>query len=408
MKTYFLIIFALIRILFPINVHAGGFLVYNQDAAATSMGLAYTAQVQNPSAVLYNPAAINQLEGTQYSWGGTLIFSNASFRNSQTGIKTDQDSNFFFLPTFYATKKLNDKWSIGVGSYSIYGLKSNWPKDWDGRYLATFSELRTYTLNPVVSYQVSPKLSMAGGFSVIYSDVLTRKNINLGPLSDGKVKFSGDDFGFAYNLGLLYKITDKLKWGVSYRSTVHMNYDGDVNFNVPKFLKKQMPEGGASINIDLPGFITTGLCYSPAERWTIEFDVYWIDWSQYDTLKLNYSKQIPAIMKKSAAPIIRDYHDTYDFCFGISYKATDSITLRAGYLFDESPVPEENEDPILYDSDKNIYTMGIGYRTGKWTFDVANYLCFYKDRNVRNNRDGFNGKFENFVNMISIGITSSM
>jgi long-chain fatty acid transport protein len=246
---------------------------------------------------------------------------------------------------------------------------------------------------------------MAGGFSVIYSDVLTRKNINLGPLSDGKVKFSGDDFGFAYNLGLLYKITDKLKWGVSYRSTVHMNYDGDVNFNVPKFLKKQMPEGGASINIDLPGFITTGLCYSPAERWTIEFDVYWIDWSQYDTLKLNYSKQIPAIMKKSAAPIIRDYHDTYDFCFGISYKASDSITLRAGYLFDESPVPEENEDPILYDSDKNIYTMGIGYRTGKWTFDVANYLCFYKDRNVRNNRDGFNGKFENFVYMLSFGIT---
>ncbi len=369
------------------------------------MGLAYTAQVQNPSAVLYNPAAINQLEGTQYSCDGTMLFLDASFRNSQTGNKTDQDSSFFFLPTFYATKKLNDKWSIGVGSYSIYGLKSNWPRDWEGRYLATFAELRTFTLNPVVSYQVAPQLSVAGGFSVIYSDVLQRKNFNLFPFPDGKAKFAGNDFGFAYNLGLLYQITDKLKWGGSYRSTVHMSYDGDIEFHVPRLFKKLVPEGGASINIDLPGFVGTGLCYSPTERWTIEFDVYWINWSQYDALALNYDKRVPAIMKKSTAPIIRDYHDTYDFCFGLSYKATDSITLRVGYQFDENPVPEENEDPILYDSDKYVYSMGIGYKTGKWTFDVANVMCYYKNKNVKINRDGFNGRFENFYNMIALSIT---
>jgi long-chain fatty acid transport protein len=59
--------FLIAILLCPINVFAGGFIVYNHDAAATAMGLAYTAQVQNPSAVLYNPAAINQLKGTQLS-----------------------------------------------------------------------------------------------------------------------------------------------------------------------------------------------------------------------------------------------------------------------------------------------------------------------------------------------------
>ena len=82
MRNCFL--FFLLAILFsPVNASAGGFLIYNQDAAATSMGLAYTAQVQNPSAVLYNPAAINQLKGTQSSSGGTMILSDASFRASQ-------------------------------------------------------------------------------------------------------------------------------------------------------------------------------------------------------------------------------------------------------------------------------------------------------------------------------------
>jgi long-chain fatty acid transport protein len=404
MKNCFLI-FLLAMLVFPVCVFAGGFIVYNHDAAGTAMGYAYTAQVKNPSAVLYNPAAINQLKGTQLSLGGTMIYANASFRAAGSGEKTDQDSHFFFLPTFFVTKQLNERWSIGIGSFSPYGLTSNWPHDWEGRYLATFAQLRTFFINPVISCQVNPKLSIAGGVSPVYSDVLQRKNIRIIPGRDGQATFHGKDFGWGYNLGLLYHITDCLKFGIAYRSTVRMDYDGKVSFRVPKVLNNLMPEGDASISINLPGFITTGLSYSPDERWTIEFDVYWIDWSKYNMLKLNYSKPVPAIMKKDAAPIKRDYHDTFDFCLGISYKATEIITLRAGYVFDESPVPEKSEDPIMYDSNKNILTMGIGLERGQWTFDIANYLCFYNDKNVNNNRNGFNGKFENFVNMIAFSAT---
>jgi long-chain fatty acid transport protein len=400
-----LLAFLAVILLFPAQAYPGGFLIYNHDAAASAMGLAYTAQVQNPSAVLYNPAAINQLKGAQVSWGGTMILSDASFRSDSSGNKTDQDSHLFILPTFFATKQLNERWSFGIGSFSPYGLTSNWPREWEGRYQATFAQLRSFFINPVISCQVTPALSLAGGVSPVYSDVLQRKNFKIIPGRDGQATFHGKDFGWGYNLGLLYRISDCWKFGIAYRSTVRLDYDGRVSFRAPKLLQKIVPEGDASININLPGFITTGLCYSPDTRWTIEFDVYWIDWSKYDRLKLNYSQPVPAIMKKDAAPIIRDYHDTFDFCFGISYKATEAITLRAGYLFDESPVPEPSEDPILYDSDKNIYTMGLGYKTGKWMFDVANYLCFYKDRNVRNNRDGFNGKFKAFVNMLALSVT---
>ena len=389
----------------PLSSFAGGFLIYNQDAAASSMGLAYTAQVKNPSAVLYNPAAINQLNGTQYSWGGTLIISNASFRVSCNGNKVDQDSKFFLLPTFFATKKLNNRWSIGIGSFSPYGLTSNWPREWEGRYLATFAQLRSFFLNPVISCQLTSKISIAGGFSPVYSDVLQRKKIKLTPSRDGEATFQGNDIGWGYNFGLLYHLTETVTCGVAYRSTVHMNYEGDITFRVPKLLRSIVPEGNASINIDLPGFITTGFCYAPTPRWTFEFDVYWIDWSQYDSLALNYSKPVSLLLKKDTAPIIRNYHDTYDFCFGVSYKPGEKVTLRAGYLFDASPVPEAHQDPILYDSDKNIYTMGFGYTAGKWTVDVANYLCFYKDKNIRRNQVGFNGKFKAFVNMLAVTLT---
>ena len=389
------------------KAYASGFFIYNHDATASALGLAYSAQVQNPSAVLYNPAAINQLKGTQISFGSTLIYSKVSFRNACTGNKTNQDSHFFVLPTFYATKKLNNKWSVGIGLFSPYGLTSNWPSDWEGRYLATFAQLRSFFLNPVISYQVTPKFSIGGGFSMVYSDILQRKKIKITPISDGEAKFKGDDFKWAYNIGLLYKINDKLKFGLTYRSTVHMKYEGDVSFRVPKVLNDIVPQGGASINIDLPGFVTTGLCYEPNERLTIEFDVIWVDWSVYDKLDIKFDKKVPAIMKKNTAPKIRNYHDTYDFCFGISYKPTDALTLRAGYLYDPSAVPEENNDPILPDADKNIYTMGIGYKRNKLSFNILNYLVFYRDRNVRNNRDGLNGTYTAFVNMFGMNIIYS-
>ena len=51
---------------------ASGFLLYNQDAAATALATAVTAQIDNPSAIFYNPAAINQLKGAIHPSGQRL------------------------------------------------------------------------------------------------------------------------------------------------------------------------------------------------------------------------------------------------------------------------------------------------------------------------------------------------
>jgi long-chain fatty acid transport protein len=398
-------LFFLIALLFsPVNASAGGFLVYNQDATANSLSLAYTAQVDTPAAVLYNPAAINQLEGTQCLTNATIITYKSDFHSYQTGKRTEQDDHIFILPSFYATKKLNDKWSVGIGSFSYYGLTTDWPNNWEGRYISTFAQLRSFFANAVLSYQITPKLSLAGGINGVYSDVKQRKNINISPLSDGRARFRGDDIGWGYNFALLYHINEKIKFGLSYRSTISMDYEGDVRFQVPKFLNKIVPEGGASLHIDLPALLDIGVCYSFSDRWSVETDMLWTEWSSYDKLDVKYQKRVPKIMEKSAAPIIRDYHNTYSYACGVSFKATDSLTLRAGYLFDPSAVPEENTDPVLPDSDKDIYSIGIEYRTKRLSMNISDYVSVYRSRNVRNNRDGLNGKYETQVNMIAFNL----
>ena len=53
----------LLIILFSSNGYPAGFLVYNQDAASSGMSNAFAAIADNASAIFYNPAGINQLEG---------------------------------------------------------------------------------------------------------------------------------------------------------------------------------------------------------------------------------------------------------------------------------------------------------------------------------------------------------
>ncbi len=74
----------------------------------------------------------------------------------------------------------------GIGVFLLYGLTSDWPNDWEGRYLATFAQLRSFYINPVISCQVTPALSIGGGVSTVYSDVLQRKNIRITPQRDGQ------------------------------------------------------------------------------------------------------------------------------------------------------------------------------------------------------------------------------
>jgi long-chain fatty acid transport protein len=115
--------------------YPAGFQIYNQDAAAAAMGNSFTAIADNSSAVFYNPAGINQLEGTQLRSGFHLVFPNTSFRGSKSGERTDMGNDIAALLMGYLTHKVNDKISIGGGIFTPYGLVTEWPGGWEGNSL---------------------------------------------------------------------------------------------------------------------------------------------------------------------------------------------------------------------------------------------------------------------------------
>jgi len=396
--------FAVSLILIPSISFAAGFHILNQDAAASGLGLAFVAQADNPSAILYNPAAINRLDGTQISVGSTILMPQTSFKSAATGSKTDMKSHIYLLPNIFITHKINDKFSVGLGFYSPFGLSVDWPKDWEGRYISTFSELRSFYLNPVISWQVHPKFSLACGVSFVYSDIEQKKAVSFYPLpiNDGKAKLDANGISGGYNVAMLYHLNRYIDIGISYQSQVSIKYKGDVTTKTPSRLASIVPHGDVDVDIDFPQILVAGISTSLTERLKIEVDLFWVGWSAYDQLYADFEEHVPKAFAKWVAPIPRDYHDVLTYSIGIQYRLHPHFVLRTGYMYDTSPVPERTCDPILPDADRNEFSIGCGYKNNNYSLDFAYYAVIAKDRKVSNNINGLNGKYESFVNLIAL------
>ncbi|MGC8924729.1 MAG: OmpP1/FadL family transporter, partial [Calditerrivibrio sp.] len=167
--------------------YSNGFQINEQGAKALGMGGAFVAQADDPSAVYFNPAGITQLAGTQFSLGVSPIAPRATFDSdgkttAVTGkgdIDTDGEKQTFYIPNFYLTQKIGNNFAFGVGIFSNFGLATDWPDDWEGRFTTTNAEITTISLNPVLAYKISDKLSIAAGVVIQKMDVTLENRVIL-------------------------------------------------------------------------------------------------------------------------------------------------------------------------------------------------------------------------------------
>jgi long-chain fatty acid transport protein len=392
------LILLLILTVFCASGYPAGFLVYTQDAASAGMANAFTAVADNASAVFYNPAGINQLEGTQVRSGFMVYYADTYFRGSESGDKTKMHEVPSALVTGYLTHKINDKISIGSGIFSPFGLVTEWPSRWEGDYVSTYGALRTIFFNPVVSVQVHPRLAIAAGIDYVYSDFKIRRSISLSQLTGiplglslGKITLDGSDDSWGYNLGMLFHINDTWSLGVSYRSKVNLEFDGHANYRMRPILRPLFSPTDISPRMELPPIISTQIAAQFIGKWTLATGILWTGWSVFDELTPKFRNDILIPQRMKSSP--QDWEDVLAFHLGMQYQLNHDWTLRSGYIYDESPVPERTLGPMIPDVDGHILSLGTGYTSGNFTIDVAGMGLLPTTRHTRRNNDGLNGKY---------------
>ncbi|MDH5466871.1 MAG: outer membrane protein transport protein [Candidatus Aminicenantes bacterium] len=370
-----------------------GFLIYEHGAVAMAMGGAFIGLANNPTAIWHNPAGIAWLDGTQMSFGTTLIFPSYSLTLPNWPVAAQQNieavSRVFYPPNFYLTHKFSDRIVAGFGFFTPYGLGVEWPEDYPLRFISTRDDMKTFFFNPTIAFKLNDNLSVAVGVSYVYSTIafdLVEPILVAVPPPEVPVTFEANGDGWGLNAGALYK-GEKFSFGFNWRGGFKIDYDGDLSLDLDNIVPGMTLPGTAVTEFSLPHVLGVGVAFNLTDKLTLTADVHYILWSSYD--EFTVAVDVPGI-ETIYPPGIADkvveenWEDSFVYRVGMQYQVSENFALRAGFLYDETPQPVETMDPILPDSDRWALTAGFGYKVGKLVINAAYQYEPFKDRTSPN------------------------
>ena len=394
MKKYYFLFFIISFL--STDISASGFQINEHGSRAMGLAGAFTGLANDPSAIYFNPAGITQLTGTHILGGATLILPSSSFRGPTPSINESKLESQIFNPIhLYVTQQISENLFLGLGVGNNYGLGTKWNEDWVGRFMAVETEIRTFFFNAVASYKIMNEVSLGFGYVLAYGDVLIGKKLNLSPFdAESYLSLEGTGYGAGFTAGILIIPIKPLSFGLSYRSQVKIDFEGDATpSDYPTQFEGKLPHGPIAAPLTTPDNLTFGIAIKPLKEFTLTADYQFVGWSSYDKLEVQFKDYVDS---KTGELLVsaseRNYENSFIARIGAEYTLDKSISVRGGFLYDKNPVADERLDPTLPDADRLGFNIGGSYNFNKnFTLEAAYLLLRFDERKITNSLENYSG-----------------
>src|SRR3989475_11438687 len=399
---------------FPALLGAQGFGIYEQGTC--SMGRAGTgvaAPCADGSAIFFNPAGLAGVKGAHLTVGATLLDVQGGFTDDIFQNKTDLQDPLLAVPQACLSHGLTPKAAVGVGPSAPYGLKTKWPTTFDGRFAGYDNDLASLYIQPTVAYQLTPQLSVGGGFDIVLGEVELNQRLDLAnapllivPGTFGQFGIApGTDFANAHleatkttiaaHFGAIVKVNDQLSFGARFLTQAKFDYSGTASFQqvptglivpadivvtptdtihagtpIDALLGAPASLGGLDLfnpttgvfrsqpvttTIKNPSQLALGVAYKVANGWTLLGDYQLTWWSQFNELDISFPQDLSGALDRH---LFERYQNTNGFRFGAEWAKSAKWTLRGGYLHHDGAAPPETVTPLLPEGQRNAFTAG--------------------------------------------------
>jgi len=346
----------------PGSAAAQGFGVYEQGTCVMARAGAAVAQgCGDASSIYFNPAHIAGANGVTASIGATMIDATGEFAYDYAaqppyrGAEVALENDPIPVPHAYLTYGLTDRIGLGLGTYVPFGLETNWPTRLsDGSVFdGAFEGFENRIQNIYLAYQVTPRLQVGAGPILAISSVELNQLLDLSqqavrnpvtgeavpdPTSEDPsepLRFSqlgipfhtafarsslesSNDLGIGVNVGLSYRVTDRISFGARFTTPITVTYDGEADFTqiqtglqvptdltlngqtlVPagtpidgllqgQFSGGQLVSQDVETEITFPFQLVTGLSVQATESLLLLADYQLTGWSAFDEIPLEF------------------------------------------------------------------------------------------------------------------------
>lgn len=365
----------------PLSAYAGGITLYEIATPEVRLASAgWSSRAEDPSTVFTNPAGMTRLPCAEMQVGIEAINAKIEFdksrRTTVAGVNGDAS---IWLPSgsFFCVTPVNEKFSVGVGSFGYFGSDLHYTDDsWVGRYYVDYAFLEGFSLVGSAAYQMTDSFSFGLGINAMYALFREKNSIrnSLDSLKDGFLKMHDESLAAGAVAGILYQFSPCTRLGIQYLSPIQLHFQDTPTFvGIGPTLENVLRATGVlnskvQIHARVPQSVMVSLFHAFNSRWSVMVDGGWQQWSQFQKVSVTL-----ASTAANTLTFLPTYQDTWHGALGVEYHPNCEWTLSAGFAYDSSAISDANRTLDFPIGEQ--WRFGTG---GRWQYsDALSFdLCY--------------------------------
>jgi long-chain fatty acid transport protein len=240
--------------------------------------------------------------------------------------------------------------------------------------------VRFATITPTIAYRASDQFAFGASINAGYSDVMfgfwpsTSYYNNNGTPAD-----PSDDIGFfgadlttrakAYTTsvrgGALWHANPMLTFGAIYQTETVGDYkNGKLTLDETALGLGKVRYDATVEGFTWPAQYGAGVEIRPAKRWMIAADLrrYLWDHAMRQITVTGDNPSVNSPVTSVVMPFVFNWRDQWVTMIGTEYAASQAVTLRAGWNYGKSPVPNATLNPLFPATTTQHVTAGVSWK----------------------------------------------
>jgi long-chain fatty acid transport protein len=366
------------------TAYAGGTVRPNPGISARGLGMggAWAAWVDDPTAIYFNPGALDAID-PQVMVGAELVIGprrytplNADGTSGEPQTTTIASP----VPTLGVVGRFSyddepSRFTFGIGLWNTFGGRVSYPST--GMPALDLTQDLCIEINAAAALRISDRLSVGGAarLGLGFFHVIT----TMDPF-DSDLSSSGVGVGMTW--GALFRPSDDVRIGINWRSPLRIATTGSGSVVIAGVQEQH----DVTHDQNWPQSLQLGLGVRTSEKLKLGFQVDWTQWSQIDTIEVNFPN---GVLPDQVYP--EYWNDNWSARVGGEYALSRNLQLRAGTYYDSPAVPDSSLERQYSDSHKFGASLGATLHAAGWRFDFGADSIIPRTRHVDHNADEVSG-----------------
>ncbi|WP_206355550.1 OmpP1/FadL family transporter [Vibrio maerlii] len=373
------------------SMASGLFLQEAVVANAGTTGAGDGVYTESAAAMWANPATMSHM-GESMTTVNALAFDLKMDFDDKLGSGDGSAQSYLPSVAVFHTRQLNDDVHFGVAFGAAGGSSLTYGTNWAGANTLDSITLNVLQINPSLSFKVNDQWSWGMGAQFSWGS-LEQDTEALSIQQDA-------DWAYGFNMGVMYRHSDNLDVGFSFRSRLEHEFSADVKNRTD--IEELNLLNQVSTDINVPAIADISVRYGLTEDLNLLTSVQLHRWSEWDSTVLDFG----LLPNRTPIEINRDWDDVWKLAVAADYRLNSDWRLKTGISYESSPQDDAKKQwADLPVGEQWRYSVGA---STKWNATTIDFFYEYADLgsvDINRANIGQVGTFDGRIHFVGINAT---